>query len=121
MRWLDQRTDAGAQASAVQAGALFHVARHDGALIGEVAAALHLAPSAMTGLADRMAKAGLLERRSDADDGRATRLYMTAAGHDALKKARGLLRELNARMCEGFSDDEIDTVARWLAALQQRF
>lgn len=120
-RWVDRQADTDARASAAQAGVLFHLAKHDGALIGEVGAALQLAPSAMTGLADRMAKAGLLTRHSDSDDGRATRLFMTDEGHAALKKARTLLRELNGKLCDGFSDAELDIVARWLGALQERF
>jgi DNA-binding MarR family transcriptional regulator len=75
----------------------------------------------MTGLADRMAKAGLLTRHADSDDGRATRLFVTDEGRAAFKRARVLLRELNGKLCDGFSDDELDVVARWLHALQQRF
>ncbi|MBN3789979.1 MarR family transcriptional regulator [Burkholderia sp. Ac-20353] len=120
-RWVDRKAETDARASAAQAGVLFYLAKQDGALIGEVGAALQLAPSAMTGLADRMARAGLLTRHYDSDDGRATRLFLTDDGHAALKKARVLLRELNDRLCDGFSDEELDVVARWLGALQQRF
>lgn len=120
-RWVDRKAETDARASAAQAGVLFFLAKQDGALIGEVGAALQLAPSAMTGLADRMAKAGLLTRHADSDDGRATRLFLTDEGHAALKRARVLLRELNGKLCDGFSDDELDVVARWLNALQQRF
>ncbi|OJB07736.1 MarR family transcriptional regulator [Burkholderia ubonensis] len=120
-RWVDRKAETDTHASAAQAGVLFHLAKHDGALVGEVGAALQLAPSAMTGLADRMAKAGLLTRHCDSDDGRATRLFLTDDGHAALKKARVLLRELNAKLCDGFSDDELDVVARWLRTLQARF
>jgi DNA-binding MarR family transcriptional regulator len=87
-RWVDRKAETDARASAAQAGVLFFLAKQDGALIGEVGAALQLAPSAMTGLADRMAKAGLLTRHADSDDGRATRLFLTDEGHAALKRAR---------------------------------
>lgn len=120
-RWVDRKAELDAQTSAAQAGVLFYLAKQDGALIGEVGAALQLAPSAMTGLADRMAKAGLLTRHADSDDGRATRLFVTDEGRAAFKRARVLLRELNGKLCDGFSDDELDVVARWLHALQQRF
>jgi len=120
-RWVDRRAETDARASAAQAGVLFHLAKHDGALVGEVGAALQIAPSAMTGLADRMAKAGLLTRHHDSDDGRATRLFLTDDGHAALKQARVLLRELNGKLCDGFSDDELDVVARWLGTMQARF
>ncbi|UXU91126.1 MarR family winged helix-turn-helix transcriptional regulator [Burkholderia sp. S-53] len=120
-RWVDRKAETNTRASAAQAGVLFFLDKQDGALIGEVGAALQLAPSAMTGLADRMAKAGLIARHADSDDGRATRLFVTDAGRAALKHARVLLRELNEKLCDGFSDEELDVVARWLHALQERF
>ena len=48
-RWIDRKAETETRASAAQAGALFCLAKQDGALIGEVGAALQLAPSAMTG------------------------------------------------------------------------
>ncbi|EDR29313.1 hypothetical protein EDI_314460 [Entamoeba dispar SAW760] len=39
-----------------------------------------------------MAKAGLIARHADSDDGRATRLYLTDEGHAALKPVRRVLR-----------------------------
>ncbi|MGS0891273.1 MarR family winged helix-turn-helix transcriptional regulator [Burkholderia stagnalis] len=120
-RWVDRNAGTDARASAAQAGVLFYLAKEDGALIGEVGAALQLAPSAMTGLADRMAKAGLIARHADSDDGRATRLFLTDDGQAALKHARVVLRELNEKLCDGFSEAELDVVGRWLHALQERF
>lgn len=120
-RWIEARAGAEGGASAAQAGALFYLARHDGALIGDLAGALDLAPSAMTGLADRMERAGLLERRRDPDDGRATRLYLTDAGRLALEPARRTVAALNEQLAEGFSAAEIEVVARWLQSLQDKF
>ena len=120
-RWIESRLGAEGGASTAQAGALFYLAKHDGALIGEIAEALDLAPSAMTGLADRLSKAGLAERRRDAADGRAMRLYLTPAGHSALQTAARGLASVNAKIMEGFSDAELDVVARWLLSLQSKF
>lgn len=116
-RWIETRLGA----SSAQAGTLFYLAKNDGALIGEVAAALDLGPSAMSGLADRLNKAGLAERRRDGQDGRAMRLHLTDAGLDALKTASRGVATVNAKICEGFTDAELDVVARWLASLQTRF
>ena len=65
--------------------------------------------------------AGLIERRADAKDGRAWQLWITPAGREALAETRNGLAELNARLTEGFTDAEIDVVARWLASLQTKF
>lgn len=120
-RWIEARLADRGAISAAQAGALFYLARHDGASIGELAQTLDLAASAMTGLADRLVRAGLLERRRDAEDGRAVRLHLTAAGRSALKAANAELAPLNARLAEGFSEAELAVVARWLASLRRKF
>ena len=62
--------------------------RHDGALMGEAGAALDLGMPGISGLAERMAAAGLVEKRADPDDGRAWRLWLTGAGRKALARAR---------------------------------
>ena len=107
--------------TSAQFGVLFFLGRHDGALIGEVAEALDLVPSAMTGLADRMERAGLVRRRSDAADGRAWRLALTPTGQSVRERAVARTQALNARLMDGFSEAEIDVVSRWLASLQSKF
>jgi DNA-binding MarR family transcriptional regulator len=107
--------------TAAQSGVLFHLGRHDGALIGDVAAALDIVPSAMTGLIDRMARAGLVERRADEGDGRASRVFLTPAGQALRRTAAQRAARLNDRLADGFTAAELDTVARWLGALQDRF
>ncbi|KHK52902.1 MarR family transcriptional regulator [Ralstonia sp. A12] len=118
-RWIQARTGEGV--TAAQSGLLFFLEKNDGALMREAGAALDLGPSAMSGLVDRSADAGLIERRADAKDGRAWQLWITPAGREALAETRTGLTELNARLTEGFSDAEIDVVARWLASLQTKF
>lgn len=117
-RWIETRLAEGEGLTAAQSGVLFHLGGADGALIGETAEALDLAPSAMTGLIDRMARAGLVERRPDERDGRALRLHLTDRGRAARAAAKAELAPLNARLTQGFTDEEIAIVARWLASLQ---
>lgn len=99
--------------TATQAGALFCFA-DDGLLVGELAAALDLAQSAASGLAKRLEDAGLVARSEEAADGRAARLKLTALGKRRREEAGRRANAANARMLEGFSDREIDTVVRWL-------
>ncbi len=95
--------------------------KQDGALMGEAGAALDLGPAGISGLVDRMATAGLVERRADEKDARAWRVFLTPKGRKALVRARETAREMNARLTQGFSSDEIDTVARWLTSIQSKF
>ena len=104
-----------------QAGLLFVLGKRDGALMGEAGAALDLGPAGISGLVDRMAAAGLVERRVDPGDARAFRIYLTAKGRKALLRAKDVAHETNARLMEGFSAQEIDVVARWLTGIQSKF
>jgi DNA-binding MarR family transcriptional regulator len=119
-RWVAARTqDSGV--TAAQSGLLFILGQRDGVLMGEAGAALDLGPPGISGLVDRMTAANLIRRRADADDGRAWRLWLTSSGRAALAQAKTGLAEINARLTEGFTEAEIDVVARWLTSLQTRF
>jgi DNA-binding MarR family transcriptional regulator len=120
-RWVEQQLVAENGLTSAQSGVLFYLGRNDGALIGEVAEALDLVPSAMTGLVDRMERAGLVQRRPDSADGRALRIYLTVAGQSTRKRAVAKTQALNGKLMEGFSDKEIDIVSRWLTSLQSKF
>lgn len=107
--------------TAAQSGLLFALGRRDGVLIGEAAAALDLGMPGISGLVDRMIEAGLIEKRADPNDGRAWRLWLTPSGRKALVRAKAGVADLNARLTDGFTDAEIDIVARWLTGLQAKF
>ncbi|KQQ96549.1 MarR family winged helix-turn-helix transcriptional regulator [Massilia sp. Leaf139] len=122
MRWIESRPAAWDGASAAQAGLLFLLAGRgsapdaaaDAASIGEIAAALEVAPAAVTNLSKRMEATRLVERIADAHDARMTRLRLTPAGVAASLQAKTVLADLNAKLCRGFSPEELRTVARWL-------
>ncbi|MFC4069399.1 MarR family winged helix-turn-helix transcriptional regulator [Actinoplanes subglobosus] len=118
-RWIDARSgDSGIGAAG--AGVLFHLAAHDDALVGDVSAALCASPSGISGLVSRLEKAGFLVKAPDPVDARAVRLRLTPAGREAVATARGAVRELNAEISDGFTDAELDVVARWLGHITQR-
>jgi DNA-binding MarR family transcriptional regulator len=119
-RWVAARTEKSG-VTAAQSGLLFVLGQRDGVLMGEAGAALDLGPPGISGLVDRMTAADLIKRRADPDDGRAWRLWLTHAGRAALAQSKAGLSEINARLTEGFTDAEIDVVARWLTHLQTRF
>ena len=104
-----------------QAGLLFVLGKEDGVLIGEAGQALDLGPAGISGLVDRMVVAKLVERREDGADGRAWRIHLTAKGRAMRSRAKAATAELNARLTEGFSREEIEVVARWLSSFQSKF
>ncbi|BCJ70350.1 MarR family winged helix-turn-helix transcriptional regulator [Polymorphospora rubra] len=112
-RWIEARSG-GRKVGAAGAGVLFHVARHDGALVSEVAAALGGSVSGVSGLLSRLAASGLLVKATDPADARAVRLHLTDAGRETLVDARTILAELDDRLTAGFTPAELRVVARWL-------
>jgi DNA-binding MarR family transcriptional regulator len=119
-RWMAARTQASG-VTAAQSGLLFILGQRDGVLMGEAGAALDLGPPGISGLVDRMTAASLIKRRADPDDGRAWRLWLTPVGRAAMAQSKAGLVEVNARLTEGFTEAEIDVVARWLTIMQARF
>lgn len=113
-RWTETRPNTWPGISSAQVGLLFYLHSNPQAMIGEIAAALHVAPAAVTNLSKRMQEAGLVERVADAEDARITRLRLTAAGEEAHGHAQRLLGQMNAHLKFGFSEEELAVVARWL-------
>lgn len=119
-RVVRQRFERRAQAefgvSMVQVGALFFLVEQDGCLHKELAQALAIQPAGLSGLIDRMEAAGLVQRRPVPDDARAQRLHATAAGRQIAARAAPLVRAAQDALTAGFTDAELDVVARFLTA-----
>lgn len=82
---------------------------------------LGLGAPALSGLLDRMARDGLVERHPDPADGRAWNIALTDAGRALRTEAVRSAKLLNDRLCEGFDDAELAIVARWLEAAGTKF
>ena len=104
----------------VQVGALFHLASNDGCLAKELAEALGIQPAGVSGLVDRMQLARLVHRKACAEDGRAQRLHITAAGKRAVTRALPLVAQMQGVLTAGFSDAEIAVVVRFLTSAIER-
>lgn len=107
--------------TAVQLGALFALAERDGMVLKDLGDTLALANSAVSGLADRLEREGLAERRPDPHDGRAFRLHLTDRGRQMAAAAQPGLARFNERVEAGFTAAELDLVARYLSTLTDRF
>ncbi len=105
--------------SAVQGGALFFLGRHRDCLLSDLAEGLALNNSAITGLAARMKKAGLIVQTPCKTDGRARRISLSAAGEQKRTAVIEHLREFNSEIATGFSDEEMEIVYRFLSHLAE--
>lgn len=117
---LEKRAQAELGISMVQVGALFFLVEHDGCLHRELATALGIQPAGVSGLVDRMEAAGLVMRKPSPRDARAQHLHATAAGKRIAAKAGPVVRELQTALTTGFTDAELDIVARFLTAATAR-
>lgn len=114
-RWIQKQPSAWTDISAAQVGMLFLIRSQGSVTVGEAASALQVAPAAITGLSKRMQAAGLIQRLTDDVDTRKICLTLTPAGEDASIKAKATLQDLNQQLSNGFTEDELKVVARWLS------
>jgi DNA-binding MarR family transcriptional regulator len=104
-----------------QSAVLMYLVKNDAVPLTRIGEALGLNAPAVTGLATRLERLGLVERRDDPADGRAYRLTLTADGRHRAAAILPRVRALQAELTRGFSSDEIDTIARFLSGLITRF
>jgi MarR family transcriptional regulator for hemolysin len=81
--------------------------RSEGATQRELADALDLAPITLARLVDKLAASGLVERRDDASDRRANRLFLTPAAAPILARLDDLGEAVMARALAGLDDAAI--------------
>lgn len=101
-------------------GLLFHLA-HDGprrsSALAEYAC---VDPSTVSRQVGQLVTAGLVERQADPEDGRATLLAATPAGHEVYAAKLERRRELFARLVHDWSAEDVGTLADLLQRLNDR-
>ena len=107
--------------SVTQLAAMLYIVKHAGCLQKDVATALSLNKSAVTGLIVRMEKKELLERIVSEEDARAIKLYPTPMGIQKTLDLMPFINELNKLLSEDFTDEEMDTVFKFLNFIIKRF
>jgi DNA-binding MarR family transcriptional regulator len=100
--------------SGTQVVALFAIQASEGCQLKELGNQLQLKNSAITGLVSRMEDNGLIVREPCADDGRASRLYVSDKGKAALARAYPLLNTINHQLTQDFTTGELAVVTRFL-------
>ena len=78
----------------------------DGLLIGELAIYAVVEQSTFSRALDQLVSDGLVRRAADANDSRATRIYITDAGRAAFEALWPHMHATYARMFRGIPDDE---------------
>ncbi|MDP1026142.1 MarR family transcriptional regulator [Sphingomonas sp. KR1UV-12] len=80
---------------------LLKLARHEGATQGTLAELLEVEPITLCRMVDRLADAGLVERRRDPADRRAWNIFLTERAHPMLDRLRGVADDLFGEVLGG--------------------
>ena len=99
---------------------LAFVSRSEGMKQTALAAQLDLTKVAVGGLVERLETGGFIERRADASDARARRVYLTAAGHKLVSTIRENVDIVETRIVATISADELDLAASVLLRIKQQ-
>ena len=91
----------------------------DGLRIGEIARRARLSKQTMTTLIRLAERDGLVERRADPVDGRATRVHLTAKARDFQPVAERVLDELEQLAGDALGERGVAATGRALAALAE--
>ena len=91
----------------------------DGLRMGELARRARLSKQTMTTLVRRVERDGLVERRADPDDGRASLVFLTERARAFEPVATNVLAELDGLVRERLSADRVAAVEAGLGDLME--
>jgi MarR family transcriptional regulator, transcriptional regulator for hemolysin len=97
---------------------LARLQRCEGVKQSELAEALDIAPITLGRLIDKLAAAGLVERRNDPSDRRAHRLYLTEKAAPALGALGALAEDVMGRALSGLDQASIHKILDGLAVIK---
>ncbi len=93
---------------------LVRLQRREGVKQSELADSLDLAPITLARLIDKLTAAGLVERRDDANDRRANRLYLTEKAGPTLEQLGALGESVMGRALRGLEPKMLATLKQGL-------
>jgi DNA-binding MarR family transcriptional regulator len=97
---------------------LANLCRSDGQTLASLSRSMLVTAGNITGLVDRAARDGLVERRADPGDRRAWRVHVTAKGVRAFREAERLHGAKVAKLFAGLTRNEIEALIRLLDKLR---
>ena len=98
----------GVRLTVPQATVLFILKERDGRMMSELGQLIGVDNSAMTGLVDRLEKAGFVRREAAQEDRRALLIRITPEGLEEAKRAAGVIRGVNEKIKAGFKAAQIE-------------
>lgn len=90
---------------------------NDGLTQKQIQENLNLKPASVSGLVDLLLKKGFIDRKQDEKDARFKRLYLTDKGRNHESLCLDVLKEIEAILAQGFSDEERIIFVCWMKKL----
>jgi len=98
---------------------LMKLARDDGITQCELVSACKMTAATISVALKSLEQEGLVERRSDSEDMRVTRVYLTEGGRMVDEKNRDRIRLVDTIMMEGLSSEEQDALMLLLMKMRE--
>jgi len=111
----------GVEVTPIQVMLLFFLQKNDGSSLTQISQGLMLENPTVTGLIDRLEKAGYVKRSDHPNDRRVYLVYLTEKGNKVAKKALPVVKKLNEQIKEGYSEREIENFKKVLIGAFNKF
>jgi len=104
----------GVRVTPAQSGILFLLKHRDGRTMTELGRALAIDNATITGLVDRLERAGFVRRNESASDRRALNVSITSEGVAEADRAKAVVKRVNGSIKAGFSAGEVEALKKIL-------
>ncbi|MBR5514607.1 MAG: winged helix-turn-helix transcriptional regulator [Clostridia bacterium] len=98
---------------------IFHLAREDGKTQLELANLIHITPPSASVALVKLEEDGYIKREADECDKRKVRVYLTEKGKKIDERSRSVIKTLDAKATEGFSEEEIKNLCVLLYRMRE--
>lgn len=117
----DQMLKAGLKTTLGQTGILFVLVEKNDQAMSELSRLLFLDNSTVTGLIDRLEKAGFVQRRANPKDRRVSLIHITPRGIKEADKAGQVISRINGAIKAGLSKAELESFSKTLKGFMAKF
>jgi DNA-binding MarR family transcriptional regulator len=111
----------GVRLTVPQATVLFLLKERDGQMMSELGQIIGVDNSAMTGLVDRLEKAGFVRREAKREDRRALLIRITPKGNEEAARAARVIGGVNERIRSGFETGQIKAFRDVLGGILEQY
>jgi DNA-binding MarR family transcriptional regulator len=117
----DELANRGVKITIAQSGILALLKQNSGRTMTELSQILSIDNSTITGLIDRLEKAGFVKRNSHPQDRRASQIMITPEGIDEVTRSVAVIRRVNEEIKAGFTPHEVEAFKNVLGSFFEKF